>query len=207
MDNKIIESIAWQKMDNLVPAIIQSAIDNSVLMLGYMSKESLEKTLEIGKVTFYSRSKKRLWTKGEESGHFLELKDITVDCDNDSILIKAIPYGPTCHTGSKSCFTKNEENSSLYIIDKLEKLIAERKDYLPENSYLTSLFKKGLPRIAQKVGEEGVEVVIAAMKQDSEDELISETADLLFHLLVLLREKGISLEQICQKLVSRNTSN
>ncbi|MBK2093421.1 bifunctional phosphoribosyl-AMP cyclohydrolase/phosphoribosyl-ATP diphosphatase HisIE [Francisella philomiragia] len=207
MDNKIIESIAWQKMDNLVPAIIQSAIDNSVLMLGYMSKESLEKTLEISKVTFYSRSKKRLWTKGEESGHFLELKDITVDCDNDSILIKAIPYGPTCHTGSKSCFTKNEENSSLYIIDKLEKLIAERKDYLPENSYLTSLFKKGLPRIAQKVGEEGVEVVIAAMKQDSEDELISETADLLFHLLVLLREKGISLEQICQKLVSRNTSN
>ena len=207
MDNKIIESIAWQKMDNLVPAIIQSAIDNSVLMLGYMSKESLEKTLEIGKVTFYSRSKKRLWTKGEESGNFLELKDIAVDCDNDSILIKAIPYGPTCHTGSKSCFTKNEENSSLYIIDKLEKLIAERKDYLPENSYLSILFKKGLPRIAQKVGEEGVEVVIAAMKQDSEDELISETADLLFHLLVLLREKGISLEQICQKLVSRNTSN
>ncbi|WP_265658305.1 bifunctional phosphoribosyl-AMP cyclohydrolase/phosphoribosyl-ATP diphosphatase HisIE [Francisella philomiragia] len=206
MDNKIIESIAWQKMDNLVPAIIQSAIDNSVLMLGYMSKESLEKTLEIGKVTFYSRSKKRLWTKGEESGHFLELKDITVDCDNDSILIKAIPYGPTCHTGSKSCFTKNEENSSLYIIDKLEKLIAERKDYLPENSYLTSLFKKGLPRIAQKVGEEGVEVVIAAMKQDSEDELISETADLLFHLLVLLREKEVSLEQVCQKLVSRNSS-
>ncbi len=207
MDNKIIESIAWPKMDNLVPAIIQSAIDNSVLMLGYMSKESLEKTLEIGKVTFYSRSKKRLWTKGEESGNFLELKDIAVDCDNDSILIKAIPYGPTCHTGSKSCFTQNEENSSLYIIDKLEKLIAERKDYLPENSYLTSLFKKGLPRIAQKVGEEGVEVVIAAMKQDSEDELISETADLLFHLLVLLREKEVSLEQVCQKLVSRNTSN
>ncbi|MBY7733778.1 bifunctional phosphoribosyl-AMP cyclohydrolase/phosphoribosyl-ATP diphosphatase HisIE [Francisella philomiragia] len=207
MDNKIIESIAWQKMDNLVPAIIQSAIDNSVLMLGYMSKESLEKTLEIGKVTFYSRSKKRLWTKGEESGNFLELKDIAIDCDNDSILIKAIPYGPTCHTGSKSCFTQDEENSSLYIIDKLEKLIAERKDYLPENSYLTSLFKKGLPRIAQKVGEEGVEVVIAAMKQDSEDEIISETADLLFHLLVLLKEKEISLEQVCQKLVSRNTSN
>lgn len=206
MDNKIIESIAWQKMDNLVPAIIQSAIDNSVLMLGYMSKESLEKTLEISKVTFYSRSKKRLWTKGEESGNFLELKDIAVDCDNDSILIKAIPNGPTCHTGSKSCFTKNEENSSLYIINKLEKLIAERKDYLPENSYLTSLFKEGLPRIAQKVGEEGVEVVIAAMKQDSEDELISETADLLFHLLVLLREKGISLEQVCQKLVSRNSA-
>ncbi|WP_432772764.1 bifunctional phosphoribosyl-AMP cyclohydrolase/phosphoribosyl-ATP diphosphatase HisIE [Francisella salimarina] len=154
MDNKIIESIAWQKMDNLVPAIIQSAIDNSVLMLGYMSKESLEKTLEIGKVTFYSRSKKRLWTKGEESGNFLELKDITVDCDNDSILIKAIPYGPTCHTGSKSCFTKNEENSSLYIIDKLEKLIAERKDYLPENSYLTGLFKKdyleSLKKLAKK---------------------------------------------------------
>ncbi|MED7789157.1 bifunctional phosphoribosyl-AMP cyclohydrolase/phosphoribosyl-ATP diphosphatase HisIE [Francisella sp. 19X1-34] len=206
MDNKIIEFIAWQKMDNLVPAIIQSANDNSVLMLGYMSKESLEKTLEIGKVTFYSRSKKRLWTKGEESGNFLELKDIAVDCDNDSILIKAIPYGPTCHTGSKSCFTKNEENSSLYIIDKLEKLIAERKDYLPENSYLTSLFKEGLPRIAQKVGEEGVEVVIAAMKLDSDNELISETADLLFHLLVLLREKEVSLEQVCQKLVSRNTA-
>lgn len=206
MDNKIIESIAWQKMDNLVPAIIQSAIDNSVLMLGYMSKESLEKTLEISKVTFYSRSKKRLWTKGEESGNFLELKDIAVDCDNDSILIKAIPYGPTCHTGSKSCFTQDEENSSLYIIDKLEKLIAERKDYLPENSYLTSLFKKGLPRIAQKVGEEGVEVVIAAMKQNSDDELISETADLLFHLLVLLKEKEVSLEQVCQKLVSRNVS-
>ena len=204
MDNKIINSIAWQKMDNLVPAIIQSAIDNSVLMLGYMNKESLEKTLEIGKVTFYSRSKNRLWTKGESSSNYLELKDIAVDCDNDSILIKAIPYGPTCHTGSKSCFTKNEENSSLYIIDKLEKLISERKDYLPENSYLTSLFKQGLPRIAQKVGEEGVEVVIAAMKKDSDDELISETADLLFHLLVLLKEKEVSLEQVCKKLVSRN---
>ena len=172
-----------------------------------MSKESLEKTLEIGKVTFYSRSKKCLWTKGEESSNFLELKDIAVDCDNDSILIKAMPYGPTCHTGSKSCFTKNEENSSLYIIDKLEKLIAERKDYLLGNSYLTSLFKQGLPRIAQKVGEEGVEVVIAAMKQDSEDELISETADLLFHLLVLLREKEVSLEKVWQKLVLRNSSN
>ena len=206
MDNKIINSIAWQKMDNLVPAIIQSAIDNSVLMLGYMNKESLEKTLEIGKVTFYSRSKNRLWTKGESSSNYLELKDIAVDCDNDSILIKAIPYGPTCHTGSKSCFTKNEENSSLYIIDKLEKLISERKDYLPENSYLTSLFKQGLPRIAQKVGEEGVEVVIAAMKKDSDDELISETADLLFHLLVLLKEKEVSLEQVCKKLVSRNAT-
>lgn len=204
MSNEIIESIDWKKMDDLVPAIIQSAVDGTVLMLGYMNKESLKKTLEIKKVTFYSRSKNRLWTKGEESGNFLELVDISIDCDNDSILIKAIPYGPTCHTGSKSCFTKNEESNSFYIIDKLEKLIAERKDWLPENSYVSSLFKKGLPRIAQKVGEEGVEVVIAAMKQDSNDELISETADLLFHLLVLLREKGISLDQVCQKLVSRN---
>ncbi|MFC4892757.1 bifunctional phosphoribosyl-AMP cyclohydrolase/phosphoribosyl-ATP diphosphatase HisIE [Pseudofrancisella aestuarii] len=204
MSNEIIESIDWKKMDDLVPAIIQSAVDSTVLMLGYMNKESLRKTLEIKKVTFYSRSKNRLWTKGEESGHFLELVDVSIDCDNDSILIKAIPYGPTCHTGSKSCFTKNEESNSFYILDKLEKLIAERKDWLPENSYVSSLFKKGLPRIAQKVGEEGVEVVIAAMKQDSNDELVSETADLLFHLLVLLREKGISLDQVCQKLVSRN---
>ncbi|APC97336.1 bifunctional phosphoribosyl-AMP cyclohydrolase/phosphoribosyl-ATP diphosphatase HisIE [Francisella frigiditurris] len=204
MSNEIIESIDWKKMDDLVPAIIQSVVDSTVLMLGYMNKESLRKTLEIKKVTFYSRSKNRLWTKGEESGNFLELVDVLIDCDNDSILIKAIPYGPTCHTGSKSCFTKNEESNSFYIIDKLEKLIAERKDWLPENSYVSSLFKKGLPRIAQKVGEEGVEVVIAAMKQDSNDELISETADLLFHLLVLLREKGISLDQVCQKLVSRN---
>jgi phosphoribosyl-ATP pyrophosphohydrolase/phosphoribosyl-AMP cyclohydrolase len=204
MNSKIIETIDWQKMDNLVPAIIQSAMDNTVLMLGYMNKESLEKTLEIKKVTFYSRSKNRLWTKGEVSGNFLKLVNISVDCDNDSILIKAIPHGPTCHTGSKSCFNEESNANHFYILDKLEKLIAERKDKLPSGSYVSSLFNEGLPRIAQKVGEEGVEVVIAAMKADSEDELISESADLLFHLLVLLREKGVSFDSVCEKLVSRS---
>ena len=121
MNSKIIETINWQKMDNLVPAIIQSSLDNSVLMLGYMNKESLEKTLDIKKVTFYSRSKNRLWTKGEESGNFLELVDVFEDCDNDSILIKAIPHGPTCHTGSKSCFNQSSDASHLYILDRLEK--------------------------------------------------------------------------------------
>jgi phosphoribosyl-ATP pyrophosphohydrolase/phosphoribosyl-AMP cyclohydrolase len=203
MNSKIVETIDWQKMDNLVPAIIQSDVDNSVLMLGYMNAESLEKTLEIKKVTFYSRSKNRLWTKGEESGNFLELVDISVDCDNDSILIQAIPHGPTCHTGSKTCFNQ-ADSSHIYILNSLEKLISERKDKLPKGSYVSSLFNDGLARIAQKVGEEGVEVVIAAMKADSEDELISESADLLFHLLVLLREKGVSLDSVCKKLVSRS---
>ena len=204
MNQEIINTVDWQKMDSLVPAIIQSAIDNTVLMLGYMNKESLEKTLEIKKVTFYSRSKNRLWTKGEVSGNFLELVDVFEDCDNDSLLIKAIPHGPTCHTGSKSCFNYELNASHLYILDRLEKLIAERKDKLPNGSYVSSLFNEGLPRIAQKVGEEGVEVVIAAMKADSEDELISESADLLFHLLVLLREKGVSFDSVCEKLVSRS---
>ena len=204
MNQEIINTVDWQKMDNLVPAIIQSAIDNTVLMLGYMNKESLEKTLEIKKVTFYSRSKNRLWTKGEVSGNFLELVDVFEDCDNDSLLIKAIPHGPTCHTGSKSCFNYELNASHLYILDRLEKLIAERKDKLPNGSYVSRLFNEGLPRIAQKVGEEGVEVVIAAMKADSEDELISESADLLFHLLVLLREKGVSFDSVCEKLVSRS---
>jgi phosphoribosyl-ATP pyrophosphohydrolase/phosphoribosyl-AMP cyclohydrolase len=187
-----------------VPAIIQDATTKNVLMLGYMNEEAFEKTKETKLVTFFSRTKNRLWTKGEQSGNFLNLVSVSLDCDNDSILIKAIPNGPTCHTASKSCFNQDSDASHFYILDSLEKLIAERKDKLPKDSYVSILFNEGLPRIAQKVGEEGVEVVIAAMKQDSEDELISESADLLFHLLVLLREKGVSFDSVCKELVNRS---
>ena len=158
MNQEIINTVDWQKMDNLVPAIIQSAIDNTVLMLGYMNKESLEKTLEIKKVTFYSRSKNRLWTKGEVSGNFLELVDVFEDCDNDSLLIKAIPHGPTCHTGSKSCFNYELNASHLYILDRLEKLIAARKDKLPNGSYVSSLFYQSCCRLAVSPENQGTGV-------------------------------------------------
>lgn len=188
--------------DGLVPAIIQDARTKNVLMLGYMDEEALQKTQETGKVTFYSRTKSRLWTKGEESGHFLNLVDIKNDCDNDTLLILVNPIGPTCHTGSDTCW--GEENDSNFgFFSELENTITERKNAADgEKSYVASLFDKGINKIAQKVGEEAVETVIEAM--DSNDDLfLYESADLLFHYLILLQAKGFSLKDIETELMKR----
>ena len=189
--------------DGLVPAIIQDATTKNVLMLGYMNEEAYQKTIETKQVTFFSRSKQRLWTKGEESGHFLNLVDIKNDCDNDTLLIRVNPVGPTCHKGTDSCW--GEENISSYgFFSTLENVIAERvanKD--TTKSYVASLFAKGINKVAQKVGEEAVETVIEAM--DNNDELfIYESADLLFHYLMLLQAKGFTLKDIEKELIGRH---
>jgi len=187
----------------LVPAIVQDAITKNVLMLGYMNKEAVDKTLETKKVTFYSRSKNRLWTKGEESGNFLNLVSISVDCDQDTLLIKANPVGPTCHKGTDTCWGE-DNNESYGFISELEAIITERvanKD--TANSYVASLFSEGINKVAQKVGEEAVEVVIEAM--DNNDQLFKEeSADLLFHYLMLLQAKGYSLKDIVAVLKNRH---
>ena len=189
--------------DGLVPAIIQDAKNKTVLMLGYMNAEALEKTEASAKVTFFSRSKNRLWTKGEESGNFLELVSISLDCDQDSLLIQAIPKGPTCHKGSDTCW--NDTNTTTYgFLTELEEVIAERKNRDKDESYVASLFDKGINKIAQKVGEEAIETVIEAL--DSNDELfIYESADLLFHYLILLQAKGFRLDDIVSALEKRKT--
>ena len=188
--------------DGLVPAIIQDAITKNVLMLGYMNAEALTKTKETKKVTFYSRSKKRLWTKGEESGNFLNLLDIKIDCDNDSLLIQVNPVGPTCHTGSDTCW--NETNTSSFgFLSELEGIIASRKaNASDDESYVASLFRKGINKIAQKVGEEAVETVIEA-KDDNDELFLYESADLLFHYLILLQAKGFRLKDIEKELLNR----
>ncbi|MEP0213881.1 MAG: bifunctional phosphoribosyl-AMP cyclohydrolase/phosphoribosyl-ATP diphosphatase HisIE [Cellulophaga sp.] len=189
--------------DGLVPAVVQDATTKTVLMLGYMNKEAVDKTNETKTVTFYSRSKNRLWTKGEESGNFLNLVDIKVDCDNDTLLITANPVGPTCHTGSDTCW--NGDNTSNYgFLTELEDIITDRKEN-PENkdSYVASLYRKGINKVAQKVGEEAVEVVIEA--KDSDDHLFKEeSADLLFHYLILLQAKGFKLNDIVKVLKDRH---
>ncbi|MGI8468202.1 MAG: bifunctional phosphoribosyl-AMP cyclohydrolase/phosphoribosyl-ATP diphosphatase HisIE [Pyrinomonadaceae bacterium] len=186
--------------DGLVPAIVQDAETSKVLMLGFMNAEAFEQTQSSGKVTFYSRSRQKLWTKGETSGNFLELKEILIDCDRDTILIKANPTGAVCHTGADTCF--GEKNTSKNFLFDLERIIKERKKNFSENSYTSNLFKKGINKIAQKVGEEAVELVIGA--KDGDDELFkSEAADLLFHFLVLLAEKNISLREVLQVLENR----
>lgn len=186
--------------DGLVPAIVQDANTKCVLMLGYMNAEALEQTRQSEKVTFFSRSKNRLWTKGETSGNFLDVKAILIDCDADAILIKAVPAGPVCHTGADTCF--NEKNAQSFL-DELQQLIASRKKHLPSGSYTTSLFEKGVNAIAQKVGEEAVEVVIEALGGD-DDKFRNEAADLLFHFLVLLEQKNIKLSAIEQVLKDRH---
>lgn len=186
--------------DGLVPAVVQDADTGKVLMLGYMNAEAYQKTCTEGLVTFYSRSRKTLWTKGTTSGNFLQVRDIMVDCDADTLLIKAVPTGPVCHTGSDTCF--NEKNEKEFIA-KLETIIAKRKQSPPGNSYTGLLFKKGTAAIAQKVGEEAVELVIEAMKND-EERFKEEAADLLFHFLVLIQSKGFSLHDISEVLASRN---
>lgn len=188
--------------DGLVPAIIQDALTRKVLMLGYMNQEAVDKTLETGKVTFFSRSKNRLWTKGETSGNFMNLVDFKVDCDKDTLLIRANPVGPVCHTGTDTCW--HEENTPFYgFLSKLEDVIKSRVESADtSNSYVAKLFSKGINKVAQKVGEEAVEVVIEA--KDNNDELfLNESADLLFHYLMLLQAKGYRLDDVVNILKSR----
>ena len=187
--------------DGLVPAVIQDDVTGKVLMLGFMNEAALAKTQELQKVTFYSRSKNRLWTKGEESGNFLLLKDVKVDCDNDTLLIKVNPVGPVCHTGAATCW--NEKNTSNNFLFELEQIIKDRKNIPSEKSYTSSLFEKGINKIAQKVGEEAVELVIEA-KDNNEELFKNEAADLLFHYLILLQAKGHSLSEIQDVLIERH---
>lgn len=187
--------------DGLVPAIVQDASTKRVLMLGYMNKEAINTTQEKQQVTFYSRSKKRLWTKGEESGHFLQLVDMAVDCDQDTLLIQANPVGPSCHRGDDTCW--GEDNTSSYgFLTALEEVIADRKNNPSDKSYVASLFAKGMNKIAQKVGEEAVETVIEA-KDENSDLFLNESADLLFHLMILLQAKGHLLDDVVQILEKR----
>lgn len=195
-------NLDFQKSGGLIPAVIQDARTNKVLMLGYMNEESLAKTKETGKVTFFSRSKNRLWTKGEESGNFLNLVSIASDCDNDALLVKVNPAGPVCHTGADTCW--NEENKpDIAFLAYLQDFITKRHEEMPEGSYTTSLFKKGVNRMAQKVGEEAVETVIEAVNGTNEN-FIYEASDLIYHLIVLLTSKGYSLSDIAGELEKRH---
>lgn len=187
--------------NNLIPAIIQHALTSEVLMLGFMNEEAYQKTKDLGKVTFFSRTKNRLWTKGEESGNFLHVVSQHVDCDDDTILIKALPVGPTCHTGADTCF-HDQEKTGLSFLSKLENVITDRKNNENEKSYVRSLFQSGINKVAQKVGEEAVEVVIEA-KDNNEELFLSESADLLFHYLILLQAKGHTLKDVLKVLESR----
>ena len=192
----------FNKMGGLIPAIIQDERTNKVLMLGFMNEEALEKTQTTGKVTFFSRTKNRLWTKGEESGNFLNLVSITEDCDQDTLLIKVHPEGPVCHTGNDTCFQEKNEEDILFL-KYLQDFIAHRRQEMPENSYTTSLFNQGTGRMAQKVGEEAVETVIEAMSGDNE-RLLYEASDLLYHLIVLLTYKGYRIEDLANELKKRH---
>lgn len=192
----------FDKMNGLIPAIIQDDKTGKVLMLGFMNEEALLKSQETGKVTFFSRTKNRLWTKGEESGNFLNIVSIASDCDNDTLLIKVDPVGPVCHTGSDTCFDeKNEED--IMFLKYLQDFIAKRRREMPEGSYTTSLFNKGVGRMAQKVGEEAVETVIEAMAGNDE-RLLYEGSDLLYHLIVLLTYKGYRIEDLVRELKKRH---
>lgn len=198
------ESLDFEKGGGLIPAIVQDANNFQVLMLGYMDREALQMTLEKERVTFYSRSKERLWTKGETSGNYLNLVDIQQDCDNDTLLILADPEGPTCHTGNNSCFFKKDfqPQENLNFLNDLEELIISRKKERPEGSYTTSLFDDGIDKIAQKVGEEAVETIIETKNEDHR--LVDEVSDLIYHLLVLLAEKKVPLYDVIQNLKKRH---
>ncbi|RDS83852.1 bifunctional phosphoribosyl-AMP cyclohydrolase/phosphoribosyl-ATP diphosphatase HisIE [Dyella monticola] len=197
-----LNQIDWEKSEGLVPAIVQHWRTGEVLMLGYMDAKALAMTLTSGRVTFFSRSKQRLWTKGESSGHVLHLKSARVDCDGDTLLVLADPHGPTCHMGTRSCFG-NDVRPPLGFLAQLDTLVESRKRELPADSYTTRLFQEGTRRIAQKVGEEGVETALAAVAQ-GDDELLGEAADLIFHLTVLLRARGFGLTDVTELLVQRH---
>jgi phosphoribosyl-ATP pyrophosphohydrolase/phosphoribosyl-AMP cyclohydrolase len=200
-----ISKIDFAKGDGLVPAIVQHAETAAVLMLGYMNRDALRETFERKHVVFFSRSKQRLWEKGETSGHTLDLVDVSLDCDNDTLLVTALPRGPVCHTGAKTCFGDEPQTAAerLAFIGELESVIERRIADRPEGSYTARLFAQGPKRIAQKVGEEGVEVALAAVTE-GDDKVISESADLLFHLLVLLKSRGVKLERVVRELESRH---
>ena len=195
-------NIDFDKVDGLVPAIIQDEVTGAVLMLGYMNQESLDLTISTEKVTFYSRTKNRLWTKGETSGNFLMLKSIKLDCDNDTLLVRVNPVGPVCHKGDDTCFAEENKSKTLFI-DQLREIIKDRKANPTEKSYTASLFAKGINKIAQKVGEEAVEIVIEA-KDDNKDLFLGEAADLLFHYLILLEAKEIELDEVMEVLIKRH---
>jgi phosphoribosyl-AMP cyclohydrolase / phosphoribosyl-ATP pyrophosphohydrolase len=199
-------ALDWDKGGGLIPAIVQDAGNGAVLMLGYMNREALAATQATGRVTFWSRSKSRLWTKGESSGHFLELKQIAADCDGDTLLILAEPKGPACHQGTATCWGQTPPQSAaqpVAFLARLERVIAERIDARPPGSYTAKLLAQGTRRIAQKVGEEGLELALAAVAQ-SDEEVIGEAADLMYHTLLLLKVKGLSLSQIAAELEARH---
>lgn len=193
----------FDKMNELVPAIIQDNYTQKVLMLGFMNEEAYNKTVETGKVTFFSRTKNRLWTKGEESGNFLHVVSIAADCDNDTLLIKANPAGPVCHTGADTCWGEKNEQDIMFL-KELQDFIDKRHEEMPEKSYTTSLFKSGVNKMAQKVGEEAVETVIEACN-GTDERLIYEGADLLYHLIVLLTSKGYRIEDLARELKERHS--
>ncbi|OEE33901.1 bifunctional phosphoribosyl-AMP cyclohydrolase/phosphoribosyl-ATP diphosphatase [Vibrio genomosp. F10 str. ZF-129] len=202
--NDLSERIDWNKVDGLVPAVVQDFTSGQVLMMGYMNQAALDKTEETQQVTFFSRTKERLWTKGETSGNVLQLVNISLDCDNDTLLVKANPIGPTCHTGTTTCWDADkQEESQMVWLHQLEQLLAARKDADPESSYTASLYARGTKRISQKVGEEGVEVALAATSGDKA-ELVCESADLIYHLMVLLQDQGLSMNDVVNKLKERH---
>ena len=196
-------TIDFEKCGGLVPAIIQDADTKNVLMLGYMNQEAFDKTMETGLVTFYSRSRKTLWTKGETSKNYLHLVDIKNDCDNDTLLIQVHPDGPTCHTGTDTCWGEENKKNPLLFLSKLNDFIEKRHQEMPEGSYTTSLFRDGLNRMAQKVGEEALELVIEATN-GTNDRLIYEGSDMLYHLIVLLTSKGLRIEDMAEELIERH---
>ena len=194
-----VDALDWNKQNGLLPAIIQDANSQQVLMLGYMNREALAATQKDGLVTFYSRSKQRLWKKGETSGHVLAVVSMEADCDNDTLLVQAIPAGPTCHLNRASCFVEAPDN----FVGRLDALLEQRQQSMPEGSYTTKLFQSGVRRIAQKVGEEGVETALAAVAQDEKD-LLNEASDLVYHLMVLLRSRGLDWNAVQQNLKLRH---
>ena len=198
--------IDFEKMDGLVPAIIQDATTKNVLMLGFMNEEAYKKTIETGHVTFWSRSRQTLWTKGETSGHFLNLVSIKNDCDNDTLLVRVNPVGPTCHTGTDTCWGEDNETSPILFLTELQDFIDKRKKEMPEGSYTTSLFNKGINKISQKVGEEALETVIEATN-GTDEHLVFEASDLLYHLLVMLTAKGLRIEDVAAELQKRLAPN
>ncbi|EGR3132476.1 bifunctional phosphoribosyl-AMP cyclohydrolase/phosphoribosyl-ATP diphosphatase HisIE [Vibrio parahaemolyticus] len=202
--SSLSERINWEKVDGLVPAIVQDFQSSQVLMMGYMNQDALAKTGETGQVTFFSRTKERLWTKGDTSGNVLQLVNISLDCDNDTLLVRVNPIGPTCHTGTTTCWDGDaQEESQMVWLHQLEQLLAARKSADPDSSYTASLYARGTKRISQKVGEEGVEVALAATSGDKA-ELVCESADLIYHLLVLLQDQGLSMNDVVNKLKERH---
>ena len=197
-----IKQLDWNKLKGLIPAIVQDGSTGRVLMLGFMNGEALERTLETQRVTFWSRSRKCLWTKGETSGNYLELEQIRQDCDHDTLLVVVKPQGPCCHRGTLSCFAGDDEFSGLEFLGYLERLIARRKEEMPEGSYTSTLFAKGLQEIAKKVGEEAIEVVLSSGQE--KQRTVEESADLLYHLLVFLTQREVALQEVVEELRNRS---